>query len=57
MFAEFLVNWLKTNKLFKNKMKLENMMEKARGKESLSFVSNLAAKLEQVDKALKRAGA
>jgi hypothetical protein len=33
------------------------MMEKSRGKESLSFVSNLAAKLEQVDKALKRAGA
>ncbi len=52
-----LVNWMKTNKLAKCKMKLENMMEKSRGKESLSFVSNLAAKLEQVDKALKRAGA
>jgi hypothetical protein len=51
------VNWLKTNKLFKYKMKLESVMENARGKESLSFVSNLAAKLEQVDKALKRAGA
>ncbi len=52
-----LVNWMKTNKLAKYKIKLENMMEKSRGKESLSFVSNLAAKLEQVDKALKRAGA
>ncbi|MBS2010907.1 MAG: hypothetical protein JST01_27900 [Cyanobacteria bacterium SZAS TMP-1] len=52
-----LVNWLKTNKLMKHKMKLENMMEKSRGKESLSFVSNLAAKLEQMDKALKRLGA
>jgi hypothetical protein len=51
------VNWVKTNKVFKHKMKLENMIEKSRGKESLSFVSNLAAKLEQVDKALKRAGA
>jgi len=51
------VSWLKMNKLMKHKMKLENMMEKSRGKESLSFVSNLAAKLEQMDKALKRMGA
>jgi len=51
------INWLKMNKLMKHKVKLENMMEKSRGKESLSFVSNLAAKLEQMDKALKRMGA
>ncbi|MBU6455567.1 MAG: hypothetical protein KGS72_27595 [Cyanobacteria bacterium REEB67] len=50
------LNWLKTNKLMKHKMKLENQIEKSRGKESLSFVSGLASKLEQVDKALKRAG-
>jgi len=52
-----IVSWIKSNKLFKNKMKLENMMEKSRGKESLTFVSNLQAKLDQVDKALKRIGA
>ena len=51
------VDWLKPNKLFKHKMKLESVMEKARGKESLSFVSDLQAKLEQLDKALKRVGA
>jgi hypothetical protein len=48
------INWLKTNKLIKYKMKLENQMEKSRGKESLAFVSGLSSKLEQVDKILKR---
>ena len=51
------MSWLKANKLAKHKVKLENQIEKSRGKESLSFVSSLASKLEEVDKALKRIGA
>ncbi len=49
-------SWLKTNKLIKKKQKLVDMLEKMRGKESLSTVSALVTKIELLDKELKKMG-
>lgn len=49
-------SWLKTNKLIKKKQKLVDMLEKMRGKESLNTVSALVAKIDLLDKELKKMG-
>lgn len=49
-------SWLKTNKLIKKKQKLVDLLEKMRGKESLSTVSALVTKIELLDKELKKMG-
>jgi hypothetical protein len=49
-------NWLKLNKLSKEKQLLSDHLEKMRGKLSLSSVSNLVSRIEGLDKELKKLG-
>lgn len=54
--ARSLKNWIKTDQLIKKKQALGDQMERLRGREQYSVVAGLAAKIELVDKALKRQG-
>jgi hypothetical protein len=49
-------NFLKLNKLNKEKQLLSDHLEKMRGKLSLSSVSNLVSRIEKLDKELKKLG-
>ncbi|MBK7747989.1 MAG: hypothetical protein IPP57_26950 [Candidatus Obscuribacter sp.] len=51
-----LKTWMKAQVLLKSKQSLLNRMEQSRGKEQYSAYSGMAAKLEVLDKALKRMG-
>lgn len=55
--ARSLKNWIKTDQLMKKKQALGDQMERLRGREQYGVVAGLAAKIETVDKALKRQGA
>lgn len=54
--ARSLKNWIKTDQLIKKKQALGDQMERIRGREQYGVVAGLAAKIQLVDKALKRQG-
>jgi hypothetical protein len=54
--ARSLKNWIKTDQLIKKKQALGDQMERIRGREQFGVIAGLAAKIELVDKALKRQG-
>lgn len=49
-------NWIKANKLLKQKIVLKDYLEKTRGKLDLATVSNLMSQMERLDKALAKYG-
>ncbi len=49
-------NWVKANKLLKQKRMLQDHLEKFRGKLDLKTVSNLMSQMERLDKALAQFG-
>jgi hypothetical protein len=49
-------DWVKANKLLKQKMQLKDYLEKSRGKLDIHTVSNLMTQMEHLDKALAKYG-
>jgi hypothetical protein len=49
-------DWVKANKLLKQKMQLKDYLEKSRGKLDIQTVSNLMSQMEHLDKALGKYG-